>query len=250
MARLCGRALAAGIEVEYVRDLIRRRNLSPGENDSHGADWPRPVEIRTLGRFEVIREGIPLRFAGKVPKKPMEMLKVCIARGGSGVNWTEISDILWPDAEGDAAYKSFGVTLIRLRKLIGRKEAVRLHEGRVTLDPAICRVDVMVFRDLLAKADARIGAGETEAALPLIEEAMRLYGGDFLPGEEQSWARNIRERLGSSFRRYALILGSYREKAEEWQKAAACYGMVLEQGDPENIFRRKLDRCLRRLEEG
>jgi hypothetical protein len=29
MARICARALDAGIEVEYVQELIRRRNLIP-----------------------------------------------------------------------------------------------------------------------------------------------------------------------------------------------------------------------------
>jgi len=33
MARLCVRALKAGLEVEYVRDLARRRNLAVGEPD-------------------------------------------------------------------------------------------------------------------------------------------------------------------------------------------------------------------------
>jgi len=48
MARLCARALEAGVEVEYVRDLIRKRGLIPEEP---------PVEIETETLLKRLRAG-------------------------------------------------------------------------------------------------------------------------------------------------------------------------------------------------
>ncbi|NOY52217.1 MAG: hypothetical protein GXP58_01185 [Deltaproteobacteria bacterium] len=242
MARLCGRALNSGIEEDYVRGLIRRRRLSYDESEGECTAWPWPVEIRTLGRFELVLEGVPLHFTGKVPKKPIEMLKVCIARGGANVSWTEISDILWPDAEGDAAYKSFGVTLIRLRRLIG-KETVSFQDGRLTLDGRYCRVDALAFMKLIRKADARIRAGKTAAACPFIDQALVLYRGSFLQGEQGAWVLSRRDRLRAAYAHYAAFLGLQYERMKEWGKAAAFYRAAIESGGEKNEFRRKISRC-------
>ena len=48
MARLCARALEAGVEVEYVRDLIRKRGLISEEP---------PVEIETETLLKRLRAG-------------------------------------------------------------------------------------------------------------------------------------------------------------------------------------------------
>jgi len=42
-----------------------------------------------------------------------------IAMGGRQVPQTRLADLLWPDAEGDAAYRALITTLQRLRRLIG-----------------------------------------------------------------------------------------------------------------------------------
>ena len=55
MAGLCGRALEAGIEPEYVGTLIRQRGLVPDDPPLNVEAWPWPVKVYTLGRFEVLR---------------------------------------------------------------------------------------------------------------------------------------------------------------------------------------------------
>lgn len=67
--------------------------------------WPYPIKIHTLGKFEIIKDGRPLVFAGKVQKKPLEILKAVIAFGGRDVPVDTITDALWPDADGDLRKK-------------------------------------------------------------------------------------------------------------------------------------------------
>src|SRR3990172_5624050 len=69
MARLSAKALEYGIEVEYVRDLIRKRNLNPpsppfakgGMGGIWMDSWPWPIRIKTLGRFERVKDAVHLR---------------------------------------------------------------------------------------------------------------------------------------------------------------------------------------------
>ena len=79
MAGLCGRALEAGIEPEYVGTLIRQRGLVPDDPPLNVEAWPWPVKVYTLGRFEVLRDGQPVRFPRKVQRKPLALLKAVIA---------------------------------------------------------------------------------------------------------------------------------------------------------------------------
>lgn len=48
MARLCIKALEAGIEIEYVRELIRKLKIIPERPPIHLEDWPWPLKIFTL----------------------------------------------------------------------------------------------------------------------------------------------------------------------------------------------------------
>jgi hypothetical protein len=67
MAGLCARALAAGLEPDYVRGLVQKRGLEPESPPVEAEAWPWPIKILTLGRFEVLLNDEPVRFARKVP---------------------------------------------------------------------------------------------------------------------------------------------------------------------------------------
>ena len=158
MARLCVKALEAGIETDYVLDLIRKRNLIPDESIHHLENWPWPLKIYTLGKFDIARDGEVIRFSGKVQQKPLLLLKALIAFGGRDVKEEHLCDALWPDAEGDLAHRSFETTLYRLRQLIGKDNVVHLKEGRLTLDMRSCWVDAFALEKALDEAEVLMGS--------------------------------------------------------------------------------------------
>lgn len=259
MSRLCEKALEHGIEADYVRDLIRKRNLVPDEPPLHIDAWPWPIRINTLGRFEILKDGKPLRFSGKVQKKPLEMLKALIAFGGKEVPAEQIAEALWPDANGDAAYKAFGTTLIRLRELLGVKDAVHLSEGNVTLDQRYFWIDTWAFEKMLESAEcgvrseknpknkSAIGNRQSEVNLSLIEKALELYKGPFLGAESATWAISLRERLRDKFLRCTSTSGMYWEQNKAWDKAIDCYKKGLEADDLIEEFYRRIIICHQRL---
>jgi len=145
MSQLCARALKAGIEIEYVRDMIQKLELIPDDRASGIEDWPWPLKIYTLGGFELQKDGKPLAFSRKAPQKPLQLLKMLVMYGAGGVNADRLADLLWPEAEGDAAYSSLTTTLSRLRQLLGDESWIIFHEGKVMLSPGRCWVDAWAF---------------------------------------------------------------------------------------------------------
>lgn len=208
MSRLCAQALENDIEVEYAQMLIRTYKLAPPEGHCTES-WPYTVKIHTLGRFALEVDGKLVSFSGKMQKKPIELLKALIAFGGVDVPESLLSDTLWPDADGDAAHQSFKFTLHSLRKLLGNADALNLCGGRISIDQRLCWVDVLSLNALLEQArvadierinhpSAKEASGREEYAR-LHEKAVQQHKGDFLPGDDSTWAiaarKQIRDKL-------------------------------------------------------
>jgi DNA-binding SARP family transcriptional activator len=222
--------LEHGIETEYASGVIRRYRLRPVCDDL--PDWPWPIRICTLGAFEVHLDGAPLRFTGKIPRRPLALLKAIVANGGAEVRQPKLIDALWPDEEGDAGKQSFGVTMVRLRKLLGSHEAIVVADERVSLNPALCWVDAQAFEAKLKRADAASAAGDAEGALAEIQGALSLYKGAFLPNDpEERWSVQMRLRLRGLFTAAIEDLGRRHETRGEWERAIACYRRGLEADD-------------------
>jgi DNA-binding SARP family transcriptional activator len=247
MSELCAAAIALGIETDYVRRLVAARGLPPPDEAAPDA-WPWPLAIRALGRFEVLRDGAPITFAGKAQKKPLELVKALVALGGEGVDAARLAAILWPDAPGDAAKVSFDSTLYRTRKLLGLDAALVLNEGKLSLDPRHCWVDVRAFERIVREADA-LSADETVAPERVAAVARTLvdaYPGHFLAGDEdQAWLLALRDRLRSKLVRSTLALGRRLQAAGRPRDAVAIYQRAIELDNLAEDLYRQLMICLR-----
>ncbi|MHB8763162.1 MAG: hypothetical protein ACYDA8_02285, partial [Deferrisomatales bacterium] len=147
LGRLCGEALAAGIEVEHVGRLIDKLGLVPEDPRRAGEHWPWRLKVLTLGRFRLLRADRPVPTSGKAQVKPLLMLKSIVAAGPKGIHREQVIDALWPDAEGDAGQVSFHTTLSRLRRLVGDDRLIRFQESTLTLDRSHCWVDAWAFEE-------------------------------------------------------------------------------------------------------
>ncbi|MBI5641397.1 MAG: hypothetical protein HZA17_13335 [Nitrospirae bacterium] len=247
MVRLCVKALEAAIEVDYVHELIRKSNLHAGVPHDESEHWPWPLKIFTLGKFEIIRDGKKLEFKGKVQQKPLAMLKLLVALGGREVVAEQIIDALWPEAEGDTAHISFKTTLHRLRQLVGSEQAVRLQEGRITLDERSCWIDAVAFQALVEKSENggyRDSSGTKRDPQALRRRAINLYTGDFLPGDaKEPWAIRMRERLKMKAIRLFDADGRFHEEEGAWEKALECYERALEINELHEDFYERLMGC-------
>lgn len=254
MARLCAKALEAGIEPEYARELIRRRNLVPDSPPLHMEEWPWPLKIYTLGRFEIVKDGNPLHFSGKVQKKPLELLMTLIAFGGSDVSEEKITDALWFEADGLSAHSAFTTTLSRLRQIVGNEKNIIFREGKATLAPSLIWTDASAFERLFDQADIlwkdvgdRSIASNAGEAARVTMTALNLYKGVFLAAEPWQWVFALRERLRRKFHRLVTRMGDFLEQSEQFENAIELYEKAIDTDDNVEEFYRRLMLCYRRI---
>jgi ATP/maltotriose-dependent transcriptional regulator MalT/DNA-binding SARP family transcriptional activator len=243
MQFLYAKALENGIEQEYVKGLIRKLGLFLPQPLALGTaalfleEWPYPIKIFTLGRFEIIKDDEPLVFAGKIQKKPLEMLKALIAFGGKNVSEAHLNDALWPEADGDLAHKSFEMTLSRLRLLLGGEKLIKHSAGQLSIDPVCCLVDSIA----LARISEEIRRAPADLVAQLCEKAVRLYQGPFLPSEaHREWAVSRREMLKNSMLPVILKAGRHYEQIGRWEKAVEYYMKGLDADHLAEVFYQRL----------
>lgn len=242
MAKLCVMALEHQVEIPYVQELIRRRQIMPETPPVDCEHWPWPLKIHTLGRFGLVRDGVSVRFSGKVQQKPLELLKVLIAFGGRSVAEGKLCEELWPNAPADDVHKTFIVTLHRLRRLLGGDRFILYSEGMVTLNPDLCWVDIWAFARLIGQAKPLLHS-EAAPPLPAIQAAKRaisLYSGHFLAADTVSpWTISSRESLRSRMIQLLTSLGRHKEENGNWRKAIDLYLRGLEvDGLVEELYQR------------
>jgi DNA-binding SARP family transcriptional activator len=244
MARLCAAALAADIETEYVASLIRKRGLvAPGADIER---WPWPVRVYTLGRFALVLNGQPLKASGKPQHRPLELLKALVALGGREVHGEALIEALWPDASGPGAQKTLQITVRRLRELLGSAEALRVQDGKLTLDAGRCWVDVWALERTLNRAKDALARGVWDGAgQSALAEAQRLYQGPFLVGEpEQPWLIGRRERLRERLLRALSNAGQQLERARRFPEAVTLYEQAVDVEPLAEEMYRRLMICL------
>jgi DNA-binding SARP family transcriptional activator len=252
VARLCRKALEAGLEVDYVQEFIRRFRLVPDRTAAALEEWPWPLRIYCLGRFVLVKDGKPVQFSGKIQKKPLLLLKALVALGGKNVAEERLTDILWPEADGDRACSALTTTLFRLRRLIG-ENMLEVQNGGVSLNPKGCWVDAWTFEILSDTSGIPAGAADSEDGrsdgVSRLEKALDLYRGPFLAEEGGGlyWALPYREKLKGRFIRVITRLGRSLENKGLWDQAVSCYQKGLEADNLAEEFYRRLMTCYVKL---
>lgn len=234
LADLCVLALREKVEPEYARSLARAARLTPSALPFRVTEWPWPLRVRSFGAFQLLRGEAPVEFAGKGPGRPMELLKVLLALGGSGVRAEQVADALWPHVDADYAHNSLTATLHRLRRLLGAEDSLLLRDGRLTLNPALVWADTWALEQVLGDFDAALRAPQPDAAAlgKLETEAFALYRGPFLPDEsEQASYIAGREQVRAKLLRCLTRVARRHEEAGAREAAADCYLRLIE-ADP------------------
>ena len=270
MSRLASLALAHNIDAPFALQIIGRHALpAPAEA---GDRWPWPIRVRTLGQFSIEHGGDAPKASRKESRKPLDMLKLLIALGGSAGGATSgvpagiagsitgngassalrtavpvarLCAALWPDAPGDAARNSFDNALHRLRKLLGGDQHVLLHSGGLSLNAATCWTDLHALDTCLAQADPQADSAQSSRLSALADHALALYRGEFLAGEEDLPDVLVaRDRIQARFTRQMAALGGRLQALGDPASAALVYERVVEQQPLAEDIHRRLIGCL------
>ncbi|WP_206956041.1 bacterial transcriptional activator domain-containing protein [Trinickia acidisoli] len=242
-AQLCDFALQEEIDTAFVTSLVSKYNLPPPTRGCTQA-WPWPIRIYSLGPFRLLYDGVATECSGKTQRRPLELLKAIVAYGGRAVDAQLLGTMLWPDAGGEAAQRSFEITLHRLRKLLKNDDAVHVSDKKVSLNTAFIWCDALEFKrlvntglDMLLRPQDQI---DVHDLLAFSHRALNLYQGDFLQLEEASpWILMARDKLRSQWLRFVLGVGQVLSQERQVDLAIGLYQRCLE-SDPlaEEVYRR------------
>lgn len=128
------------------------------------------LSIRTLGGFDIRRNGYSLLASGRLPRRPIALLLLLVAGGAQGSRREALVERLWPGEDGADASR-LKVAIHRLRRLIGDSAAILSHANTLRINPDRVCVDAWEVEHLTG-ADM-----EPEAAC---RRALQLYAGSFV----------------------------------------------------------------------
>jgi len=205
-------ALRQGIESSTALRIIKARRLMPKDPPYEIEAWPWPLRIHTLGRFEVVANGERLASSSRNRPKVFALLKALIAFGGTEVREELISETVWPDADGDAAHQLFDTTLFRLRKMLGRHNALINREGMLSLNKGVCWLDTWALDRVIHTSSELIKDKSSSVnSIKKHEDLLHQhYPGDFLQAEVQlPIVMQRREKIRSKFRYVLYQLTEY-----------------------------------------
>jgi DNA-binding SARP family transcriptional activator len=193
--------------------------------------WAHPdhalVQIRTLGRFEVVVGGMVILTGKGSGAKSSLLLKALIVFGGIQVPAERLIDLLWPDTDGDIAAGNLRVALYRLRRL-GEKEKrpqtpwIFAVQRKISMEKTVCNVDVFNFLE-------RLNEARTQKDIHMLTQALDLYAGDFLPDDlNEGWIITHRESMQKIFAKGAMALAELCENSSNQQLAVPYLERALE----------------------
>ncbi|MDP8930761.1 MAG: transcriptional regulator, partial [Actinomycetota bacterium] len=158
------------------------------------------VSIRTLGVFQVLRDGAPIPKTAWQSKKARDLLKILVARRGP-VPRPQLMELLWPEADPGRAGNRLSVLLSAVRDVVqpGVQHPARgpvvTDDGAVWLDRSQVEVDVDEFLTAATLA-LEAHAKEQPDAIPQLEAAENRLVGDFLEDDPyQDWAAPLHEEV-------------------------------------------------------
>jgi DNA-binding SARP family transcriptional activator len=185
------------------RELARAGRRIPS---SGGAARPRSddareeITIRTLGGFEVVRDGRSVGPAEWQSRKARSLLKILIAARGRSVTRESLMEALWPEGDPHVLGNRLSVTLTTLRSTLdpGRRHPpdrfVRTESGSVRANTGNLPVDIDRFLEAADRGLEAEKRGDLADAGALLSEAATLYAGDFLPEDlYEDWSVAVRE---------------------------------------------------------
>lgn len=218
-ARLCHVALIHDIEANHVRRLIGNLGVRALDPEWERDGWPYLFRIKVLTGLQVtvLREGRyqPLAVQGRSG----ELLAALVWLGGQNVSQQRLGDLLWPDADGDAARRSFDTTLHRLRRILGNDRLLTLDGGQLSLDPGLYWSDLgdveVACRALIRAQQASNDQATAEAQAFLIDRVGELPAPGQQGGAFEAIAATLQRDVESALAR----AGQYWQQRQAWQDA-------------------------------
>ena len=210
-----------GIKAEYAAWLLAELGIP---NAEHHPGFT--LRLRTLGGFQVWRGRHEVAAREWQREKARQLMQLFVTNRKRLLQKEQIIDLLWPDADGDTAYRDFKVALNALWSALEPNRAARsgsfyiLRQGTaygLNLASGFW-LDADEFESLVSRGLALGARGQDAEAATLLRQALDLYQGDFLEDAPyEDWCTEERERLQVLYLRAAEWLAQHASRDDDFE---------------------------------
>lgn len=194
------------------------------------------LDLRCLGRFAVSSNGRPLPPERFARRRSLTLLKILLTRYGKPVHREELMELLWPETDPDSARSLLNVAVHYLRRALEPRgprghvsSFIRADGAWYSFDTTSPhRLDSREFLDLARLGPQLEAQGRPAEALAAYQQAIALYGGDFLEDEPYSdWCALEREELRETFLAVLHRAACLQLDGGDIEAALVCYRRAL-----------------------
>lgn len=198
------------------------------------------LRIRTLGAFEVQRDGSPITDREWKTQKNKHLCKLLLTHEGHSLAKDQLMEWLWADLDPDAAGRNMRVAISQLRKVLepdlkrGTKSShVLTTDGGYAWNTRPDDwFDAAEFEQLCIQVNVDDANHFDEAATGMAEQAKSLYRGPYLEEDRyEDWATARREALQLKYFALLIKLSEGHARLGRYQQAITLCREVL-QSDP------------------
>jgi DNA-binding SARP family transcriptional activator/tetratricopeptide (TPR) repeat protein len=209
---------------------------------------PVSLKVITLGRFAILRDQNLLSGGNWKHRRVRELFKLLLSAEQHRLHREQVQELLWPSFSIEQAANSFGKTLYLLRRALepdlatGKPSTyVSLEHDTVFLVPDSMEIDADRFESMAKHIQVNTHSGpikeqQLHITLEAFDNALALYGGDYLPDDlYEDWAQRRRDRLQRTYSwllehaAKIAIAGSQGQRACEYLRALLEYNHADEQ---------------------
>ena len=203
------------------------------------------VDIRALGSVEVRVNGRVIEPADWGYSKPRELFFLLCSSPPR--TREQLGLALWPDLTNNQLRNALHSAMRDMRRALGDREWVVFAGGRYGFNSERPhRFDVSDFEGVLATARRLPGL----QALPHLQKAVSVYGGDFLEGAASGeWAELRRRELRTSYEMALGATGAILVKQGQSRQAVQIYERAVAHEPLDEAAHRELMKCWARLGE-
>jgi ATP/maltotriose-dependent transcriptional regulator MalT len=199
------------------------------------------LQIKGFGTSTVFKDGEMITVSDWKSTNARGLFFFIIDRGG--IRKDEIAIDLWPDFPQAKATSNFHSTLWRVRKALGNKDAIVYDQEKYRLHPDVdYEYEVHDF-------EAAISAAEdpnqlSDQRMRLLQKAINLYNGEFLPDIPGSWVDLRREALHHTYVRALFTLGESLQQQGKYADAMKYYDRIIAVDPYRDDIQLEIIKCL------
>lgn len=199
-----GKTLPAGVQAADVREASVPAEQPMAEplasSSSQTPQYPTDLRLTTLGVLRLERRGEDESWqtvteAGWRLPQARALLGFLLCAPDRQLTQQQACEILWPELDAKNATQNLRRASTALGQLLGPVYSKQAGTLLALAGQAQLWVDCTAFEELLTQARA-LPEEQRSARVPLLEQAIKLYGGDFFPEERAAnWLQQRRREL-------------------------------------------------------